>query len=88
MNELRIPTTLAVGFWLASGLTVLGYTYLAFKETANGQGSGANSQEKSDLAADPAILQAEQQGGTGKQLNRKKFDKLKPIGITPKELGF
>lgn len=36
MNEPRIPVSLAVGFWIASGLAVLGYTYIAFRETASG----------------------------------------------------
>lgn len=39
MGNFRIPVPIAVLAWTASGLAVLSYTYLAFKETANGQGS-------------------------------------------------
>lgn len=41
MGEPKIPVFLAVGFWAASALAVLGYTYIAFKETAKGAESGA-----------------------------------------------
>lgn len=36
MGDLRIPVPIAVALWAASGLAVLSYTYLAFKETAKG----------------------------------------------------
>jgi hypothetical protein len=36
MAEPRIPVFLAVGFWVASGLAVASYTYIAFRETAHG----------------------------------------------------
>lgn len=36
MKEPKIPVFLAVGFWLASGLAVTGFTYVAFRETAQG----------------------------------------------------
>ena len=39
MGNFRIPVPIAVAAWAASGLAVLSYTYLAFKETANGSGS-------------------------------------------------
>jgi hypothetical protein len=36
VSEPRIPVFLAVGFWVASGLAVAGFTYVAFRETASG----------------------------------------------------
>lgn len=36
VNELHVPTFLAVGLWIASGFAVAGYTLIAFKETATG----------------------------------------------------
>lgn len=36
MNEPKIPVFLAVGLWSASALVVLGFTYVAFRETASG----------------------------------------------------
>lgn len=41
MGEPKIPVFVAVGFWFASALAVASYTYVAFKETANGAESGA-----------------------------------------------
>jgi hypothetical protein len=36
VEEPKIPVFLAVGLWTASALAVLGYTYIAFRETAKG----------------------------------------------------
>jgi hypothetical protein len=36
VGNFRIPVPIAVVAWAASGLAVLSYTYLAFKETSSG----------------------------------------------------
>lgn len=61
--EPKIPTALAVTLWVGSGLAVLTYTYIAFKETANGLESGAMDivgSSVNPLVASAAILAAEE----------------------------
>jgi hypothetical protein len=83
MNEPKIPTVLAVGFWVASGLAVFTYTFIAFKETATGaEALGLTIAEHSattinPLVAGAAILGAEEVQEAKKPLNRRKFRKSK-----------
>lgn len=74
---MKVPTALAVGVWAASGLAVLTYTYIAFKETANGLESGAMAigQAANPLIAAPAILAAETVKPPEKKLERNIFKK-------------
>lgn len=78
MGEPRIPVVVAVGFWAASALAVFTYTYIAFKETANGLESGAmKAVEIGETAANPlvatgAILAAEAVAPE-KPIDREKF---------------
>lgn len=60
--EFKIPKVLAVTLWAASGLAVLSYTYIAFKETANGLESGAMNAvgAANPLVASAAVLAAEE----------------------------
>lgn len=81
--EVRVPTVLAVGLWVASGLAVMTYTFVAFKETATGAeaaglsiaeiGAGATN----PLVASAAVLAAEE---VEKQVKpeRNKFNKRSP----------
>lgn len=43
MGDLRIPSLIAVPLWIGSTLAVIGYTIIAFKETANGRNEPVNS---------------------------------------------
>lgn len=72
MGDFRIPSLIAVPLWVGSALAVLGYTYLAFKETANGIESAALSVEGTinPLVASANVLSAEL-----KPLNRETFKK-------------
>jgi hypothetical protein len=57
---MKIPTVFAVGVWAASGLAVLTYTYIAFKETATGLESGALAvAEHAAVAANPLVAGSE-----------------------------
>lgn len=74
--EPRIPTALGVGLWLASGLAVLTYTFVAFKETATGvEAAGlVIGEAASPLVAIPGVLAAEvTPSQPTKQLNRNRF---------------
>jgi hypothetical protein len=75
---MKIPTVLAVGVWAASGLAVLTYTYIAFKETANGLESGAmvlGGNAINPLISSAAILASEEVAPPEKQLERNRFTK-------------
>lgn len=78
--EPRIPTALAVGLWVASGLAVMTYTFIAFKETATGaEAAGLTIAEVAGSATNPlvasaAVLAAEEV----KPLDRGKFNKKSP----------
>lgn len=39
LGDWHIPTALAVSFWAASAVAVIGYTFKAYKETADGYSS-------------------------------------------------
>ena len=71
--EAKVPVVLAVGLWVASGLAVLTYTYIAFKETANGLESGAMevTELANPLVATAGVLASEEV----KPLERGKFKK-------------
>lgn len=43
LDNIRIPSLIAVPLWVGSALAVLGYTYIAFKETADGSDQPVNS---------------------------------------------
>lgn len=43
MGDFRIPPLIAVPMWIGSALAVLGYTYIAFKETADGRTEPVNT---------------------------------------------
>lgn len=72
MNSIRIPSLIAVPLWIGSALAVLGYTYLAFKETANGFESAAISVEG---AINPLVASADVLSAELKPLNRETFKK-------------
>lgn len=72
MGNLKIPVPLAVAAWAASGLCVLTYTYLAYKETSGGE-HVANSE---GLAAKSSVLVAEV--GELKPLERGNFHPSSP----------
>lgn len=80
MPELRIPTVVAVGLWAASGLAVLTYTYIAFKETAT-DAERILQIAASPLIANEALLAAEgvtselEKPKPAKPLDRKRFKK-------------
>jgi hypothetical protein len=74
----KVPTALAVGVWAASGLAVLTYTYIAFKETANGLESGAmvlGGNAINPLVSAGAILASEEIAPPEKNLERNLFRK-------------
>lgn len=82
--EPRIPTVFAVGLWVASGLAVLTYTFIAFKETATGVeaagmivGEAANP---NPLIAAASVLAAEMPGKEVKPMDRGKFKRKSPGG--------
>lgn len=79
--ELRVPMVLAVTAWAASALAVLGYTYIAFKETATdleGMILDVNAVQNPLIAAGD-VLDAELK--PEKQLDRERFKKSKgPAG--------
>lgn len=60
--EAKVPMVVAVGLWVASALAVTAYTYIAFKETANGLESGAMelASGSNPLVASAAVLTAEE----------------------------
>jgi hypothetical protein len=75
VNELRIPAVFAVGLWAASGLAVLTYTVIAFRETGKGlENFSPIGKNSLGLVAAAGTLAAEEIGPQGKQLNRNKFD--------------
>lgn len=60
MGEPKIPVFVAVGFWVASGLAVMGFTYVAFKETATGvENFAIQGGLNPDLVAASGVLSAE-----------------------------
>jgi hypothetical protein len=81
--EVRVPTVFAVGLWVASGLAVMTYTLVAFKETATGvEAAGLSIAEavgsaSSPLVASAAVLAAEE---VEKQIKpeRNRFNKRSP----------
>lgn len=80
MGNFRIPVPVAVVAWAASGLAVLSYTYLAFKETANGaeptkSGRGGGEPSKQELQDLVSILPELHPGDAKKELERHKFEK-------------
>lgn len=75
VGSLKIPTALAVTLWAASGLAVLSYTILAYKETANGLETGALAlagAQANPLVATASILAATE-AGAAKKTHRGKF---------------
>lgn len=42
-GDWRIPVVVAAVAWFASAIAVIGYTYIAFKETVSGEGDSLNS---------------------------------------------
>lgn len=79
MGSVKIPTVIAVTAWLASGLAVLGYTYIAFKETASDlEAVGVSvAGVTSPLVASANVLAADVEPGNTKPLNRGKFNPSK-----------
>ncbi len=51
MGNFRIPSLIAVPLWIGSAMAVLGYTYIAFKETANGSNEPVNSKLSANQSA-------------------------------------
>jgi len=74
VGDFRIPTFIAVGFWVASALAVTTYTVIAFKETATDL-EGAVAFGASPLVASAAVLAADTV--TEKPLERGKFQSSK-----------
>lgn len=74
MGAFKLPMPLAVTLWAASGLAVLTYTVLAYKETANGLESGAMGAAAvaNPLVASATILAATEVGSP-KKTHRNKF---------------
>lgn len=75
VGRFKLPMPLAVTLWAASGLAVLTYTTLAYKETANGLESGAIA---AVAVADPlvagAAYLAATEIGAPKKIHREKFN--------------
>lgn len=42
-GDWRIPVVVAAVAWFASAIAVIGYTYIAFKETVSGEGDSLNA---------------------------------------------
>lgn len=100
-SGLRVPAAVAVTAWFASALAVLGYTAIAFAETANG-----NSTPQFDsppggaplLHLKPTGIKPSDIGfptlGSGKKYLKEvpplpgQGGRTKTYGITPAELGF
>lgn len=75
MNEPKIPVFLAVGFWSASALAVLGFTYVALRESASGglENFAVQGGIVPTEVAVGGILSAELTPQPVKPLNRGKF---------------
>jgi hypothetical protein len=75
VNEPKIPVFLAVGFWSASALAVLSYTYIALRETANGglENFAVQGGIVPTEVAVGGVLSAELTPQPAKPLNRNKF---------------
>lgn len=87
-SEIRVPAALAVVLWAASGLAVLSYTYLAYKETSGGK-SAVNT---GGLSANQAVLDAELLGQVAplKRHTGRRFKKgnTKVFNTKPSQMGF
>lgn len=77
MGEPKFPVVFAVGLWAASGLAVLTYTVIAYRETANGLESGAMTVlgQTNGLVASANVLDASLGIAPDKPLERGKFRK-------------
>jgi hypothetical protein len=84
VGNFRIPVPIAVAAWAASGLAVLSYTYLAFKETASGAeptksgtrlSAAAGKKELQELVSDLPELKPLKNPTPITPLNRNKFQK-------------
>jgi hypothetical protein len=81
-KEPKIPTFVAVGFWVASALAVGTFTWIAVKETASGLAKGALEVEG---AINPEVAAANL---IAAEVEPVKGSRVQTFGITPAQLGF
>jgi hypothetical protein len=68
IGDWHIPTVLAVTGWFAAGLAVLGYTMIAYKETAGGASSLDASPPGEGSVVDPSSMKQLEKGKLPKKL--------------------
>lgn len=63
-GDWRIPVVIAAVAWFASAIAVIGYTFIAFKETISGDGNSLDANPPGMLESLPQLQPMPQQQGT------------------------